>query len=136
MKILLTFFFLLISCSKKSNLKFSNSAVMINLQIESSPSQKDSSLFYYGNLIVKNLTADTIKYSNKDLILTSKSNVESRTYVDSPASHIVDFGTININPKSSFSTKSYWVFKEKVFSESLQLNYTARSYNKVFKPTL
>ena len=62
-----------------------------------------------GTLVVLNESQSNIKFSNKDLYLIIEKEGESRTYIDSPASHVIDLSAVDIPSKESREYAVYWV---------------------------
>ena len=69
----------------------------------------DSTVTYFADLSVLNIVDVAQAYSNKWLWLESGDTQSVRAYLDSVASHGVDFGTVEIAPNDSLDLKVYWV---------------------------
>jgi hypothetical protein len=65
-----------------------------------------------GMLSISNQSNVPVKYSNRDLHLIIEGEGKSRTYLDSVASHVVDFSYIEIPPNKTEYFKVYWVYPE------------------------
>jgi hypothetical protein len=61
-----------------------------------------------GSITIKNNSETTIKYSNKDVFFIIEGEGKSRTYLNSPASHVVDFSHIQIQAGETKSFNVHW----------------------------
>ena len=68
-------------------------------------------------LEIKNKSEIEKNYSNKDLILEVGSE-QSRTYMDTVASNVIDFSYIKIFPGEEKPLDVYWVFHKPVNTEN------------------
>lgn len=82
-----------------------------------------------GKISVKNQGTKPMHYSNRNLILKLNDKLNARAYLDSVASNIVDFGSVEIPGGSSLTLNVYWVFpldpKMPVENLRLELNEKA-----------
>ncbi len=62
-----------------------------------------------GKLEIINNSSGVIEFSNQNLYLVILNEGESRTYVNSIASHTIDFSTIKIEKGHSLKQNVYWV---------------------------
>jgi len=123
MKILIVSILLILSCSNNYKTNFINQKMRIQLDLNPEPSLKENGYFYYGHIVVTNITNSEIKYSNQYLMILSDDNSETRTNVDSPASITVDFSEVEIKAKQSLELDVYWVFENKIDIKKIALIY-------------
>ena len=62
-----------------------------------------------GQLKIINNSSSDVSFSNKDLYLVIEKEGESRTYVNSVASHAIDFSTTTIKKGGTLEQNVYWV---------------------------
>lgn len=62
-----------------------------------------------GELKIINNRSRSILFSNKDLYLVILHEGEGRAYVDSVASHVIDFATVEIKKGEILKQKVYWI---------------------------
>ena len=65
-----------------------------------------------GEVAIKNTDAEAQEYSNSWLWLSDGDEIRYRAWLDSLASHHVDVGTIEIDPKSTLELSVYWAVPE------------------------
>jgi hypothetical protein len=62
-----------------------------------------------GKISITNNSQNSVSYSNKDLYLVIEKEGESRTYMNSPASHNIDLSTVEIPANENREYQVYWV---------------------------
>ncbi len=100
----------------------SHEGVMITAEYEKATLQKTKNMhFLYGNVKIENTTQTVKKYSNKNLLLNID-DLQSRTYIDSVASMMIDFSQISLNPGERQLHKVYWAYDKAVSTQGKAVN--------------
>ena len=91
--------------------------MMITAEYDKATLSKTKNMhFLYGNVEIENTTQMVKKYSNKNLILNID-DLQSRTYMDSVASMVIDFSQISLKPGEKQLNDVYWVFDRAVSTQ-------------------
>ncbi len=116
--VMLLFFqlFAMQNCCSAPSLDFrlDNESILISISIEQCFHDFNDSLFsVQGEVKVYNMSSDTVLFSNKFLQMVvdtvTSHTLISRAYVNSIASHIVDFNSVPIGTDQNLSLKNYWL---------------------------
>jgi hypothetical protein len=125
---------LIISCGREKidgEYIFHEDGISINATLTSYQFNEElESYIVYGTIIVKNERSSNLLYGNQYLTLSNGGEV-SRTYLDSPASHVIDFSRVTIEAKIEKTYKVYWVYSELIQGELLNASLAYHDLDKL-----